>query len=107
MTKKEKTEKIEAIEYLKKQIKKDDTLYTSVQKVSTSGMYRHIKVIGIENNSPLFLSWHIANALDYPYKDKTNAVGINGCGMDMGFHLIYNLSYKLFNDGYAIKQRWI
>jgi hypothetical protein len=27
--------------------------------------------------------------------------------MDMGFHVVYSLSYALFNDGYAIKQRWI
>jgi hypothetical protein len=108
MTKKEKQkEQLEAIEYLKKYIKQGDTLYTSVQKVSTNGMYRHIKVIGIEKNSPLFWSWYVANALGYPYKEKTNAIGIGGCGMDMGFHLIYTLSQKLFNNGYAIKQRWL
>lgn len=106
MTKKEK-EKIEAIEHLKKYINKGDTLYTSVQKVSTSGMYRHIKVIGIKENSPLFFSWYVATATGYPYKEKTNAVGVGGCGMDMGFHLIYTLSQILYKDGYAIQQRWI
>ena len=73
MTKKEK-EKLEAIKHLKQFIKKGDTIFTKIEKVSTSGMYRHIKVIGIENNSPLFLSWHIATALDYPYKEKTSDI---------------------------------
>ena len=108
MTKKEKQkEQLEALNYLKERIKKGDTLFTSVQKVSASGMSRHIKVLGIKDNSPLFWSWYVATALGYKYKEQTNAVSINGCGMDMGFHLIYTLSQKLFNDGYAIKQRWI
>ena len=106
MTKKEK-EKIEAIEHLKKYINKGDTLYTSVQKVSTSGMYRHIKVISIKDNNPSYWSYYVAKVLEWSYKDKTNAVGVGGCGMDMGFHLVYTLSRILFKDGYALKHRWI
>ena len=45
---------------------------------------------------------------DLGYKLKDNgAIFVKGCGMDMGFHVIYSLSQTLFNDGYAIKQRWI
>jgi hypothetical protein len=32
---------------------------------------------------------------------------VQGCGMDMGFHVVYSLSQTLFNDGYALKQRWL
>jgi len=38
---------------------------------------------------------------------KNDAVFVSGCGMDMGFHLIYTLASKLYDDGYAIKQSWV
>ena len=53
MTKKEK-EKLEAIKHLKQFIKKGDTIFTKIEKVSTSGMYRHIKVISIKKNMWLY-----------------------------------------------------
>ena len=55
MTKKEK-EKLEAIKHLKQFIKKGDTIFTKIEKVSTSGMYRHIKVISIKKNNPSYWS---------------------------------------------------
>jgi hypothetical protein len=106
MTKKQK-EKLEAIKHLKQFIKKGDTIFTKIEKVSTSGMYRHIKVISIKKNNPNYWSYYVAKILEWSYKDKTNAVGVGGCGMDMGFHLVYTLSRILFKDGYALKQRWI
>ena len=42
-----------------------------------------------------------------PIKDKTNAVGVGGCGMDMGFHMVYTLASVLYGDGYALKERYI
>jgi hypothetical protein len=39
--------------------------------------------------------------------DKSGGVRVRGCGMDMGFHLTYTLSAKLYGyengGGYAIK----
>ena len=32
---------------------------------------------------------------------------VGGCGMDMGFHLVHELGYRLFNDGYSLKHEWI
>ena len=56
MTKKE-TEKKEAIEYIKKHIKKGDTLYTKIVKVSPSGMSRQITVLDIKDNTPSYWSY--------------------------------------------------
>jgi hypothetical protein len=42
MTKKE---KMEAIKHLKEHIKNGDTVFTKLEKVSSNGMYRNIKVI--------------------------------------------------------------
>ena len=94
-------------EQIKKYIKKGDTVYTICRKVSASGMYRHISVLIKSEEIILNLSYSIAEILGMRYKDKTNAIGIAGCGMDMGFHIVYELGHHLFGDGYAIKQRWI
>ena len=94
-------------ETLKSQIKKGDTVHTVVRKVSPSGMYRHISIIVKSGDNLLNQSYNIAKLLGYTYKDKTNSVGISGCGMDMGFHLVHHLSSELYGDGYAIKQRWL
>jgi hypothetical protein len=103
MTKKQK-EKVEAIEYLKQHIKAGDTLYTKLEKVSSSGMSRQIKVLDIKDETPSYWSYYVSKILGYTLKDN-GALVVKGCGMDMGFHVIYSLSQTLFNDGYAIKQR--
>jgi len=105
MTKKEK-EKLEAIELLKKNINIGDTLFTKIEKVSTSGMSRQIKVLDIKNGEPSYWSYYVSKVLGYTLKDN-GAIFVKGCGMDMGFHVVYQLSKVLFNDGYAIKHRWI
>lgn len=99
-----KSDKIDSINYLEKLLGEGDVIYTSLAKVSNSGMYRHIKPFVIKDNKLLCLTWYVAQALEYPYKEKTHAVGINGCGMDMGFSLIDNLSRKL---NIKLNQQWI
>jgi len=44
------------------------------------------------------LDYYISKALDWPLNDKGIRVG--GCGMDMGFHLIYSLSRILYPNGF-------
>ena len=94
-------------ETMKKWIKEGDTVFTICRQVSRSGMYRHISVVVLRDGSPLHISSDVASLLDYPFKQKTHAVGVSGCGMDMGFHLVHSLSEELFGDGYALKQRWL
>ena len=50
-----------------------------------------------------WLSYNIAKALDYPFKKKTNSIGVGGCGMDMGFSVISNLADELFGDYKKLK----
>ena len=94
-------------ELLKKHFPKGSTVWLVIRQVSRSGMYRHISCHSIQNNEVRWLSYHVAKVLKWSYKDKTNAVGVGGCGMDMGFSLIYNLSSALYKDGYKIKQSYI
>lgn len=112
------------IDHLKAWIEGNNyTVYTVLRHVSRSGMYREISVIipvitggdvsGGDNPAHVrqFVhpSYTIAGILGWPYSEKNghNAVVVGGCGMDMGFHLIYTLSEKLYGDGYKIRQEWI
>jgi len=97
----------EAIEKLKEAIKPGDLLYTQLEHVTKSGMTRFIRVRKIEHNYPYNYTYLVAKALDWTYSDKYEAVKVGGCGMDMGFHLIYSLSSVLYDDGYEINQRWL
>ena len=119
-----KSEKQEALEKLKSWIKKGDTLHTTVRHVSRSGMMRHISVRHLKATDnperPVNISnydYHIARVLDLPEAPNYQGVKVGGCGMDMGFHLVYSLSRALFRDepkgesdrdhGYWIKQEWL
>ena len=111
MTKKQR-EKEEAKQRLLEWLKPGDTVYTIVERVSRSGMSRNIRVVvfldnkaseGIHPNHAVatLLGWTLKRVNGY------DTVHVSGCGMDMGFHLVYALSQELFNDGYALKQRWL
>jgi len=51
-------------------------------------------------NSPVWIGYHVAAILDLPL-DKNGGVRVGGCGMDMGFYLVYEVSRKLFPDGFG------
>jgi len=99
-----------------------DTVYTVLRHVSKSGMIRDISLYIIRDNEPLNITWHVADRLKMNVKN--NGIRIKGCGMDMGFHLVYGLGSALWPDGtdrphgirngvpdseggYALKQRWL
>lgn len=88
----------------------DKRVYCVLRHVSNSGMSRRIDFYCIRDNRPIWLSYDIARALDYRHSDKGGLV-IGGCGMDMGFHVVYTLSSVLYghsNDGgYILKNEWL
>ena len=101
MTKKEVKQQIkkEAIDYLKSIIKKDDVLYTQLNHISQSGMMRHISIKYIKDNKPMDITGYIAEADDWKEAKNRfggyNGIKVGGCGMDMGFHVVYNISKTL------------
>ena len=99
-------DKARAEELLKELFPKGSTAHTTVVHVARSGMSRHIKVFAISGERIQNISNHVADCLGWRYTNK-EAVFVGGCGMDMGFHLIYTLSSCLYDDGYAIKQSWV
>lgn len=110
MTQKQKREAAaEAIKALRevRKIEKGDTIYTVLAHVSSSKMLRVIRLIQIKDNEPFDISIRAAKALWLPYDERHEGVRVSGCGMDMGFAVVYDLASQLFKDGYALNQRWL
>jgi|TARA_R110000824_G_C14665472_1_gene618381 hypothetical protein len=100
--------KTEALKNLKTWVKEGDTIYYIIRNVSAAGTYRHIDFFKFDTNekgelSKYWLSYNMAKALGYTFKEKTNSIGVSGCGMDMGFSVISSLGYALFDDYKKLK----
>ncbi len=84
---------------------KPPVIYTTVKHVSQRGMMRHIDINYIKNNKPIKLNWYIQRlglfkrAKNYDSKNA-DSLRVSGCGMDMGFHVVYNLSSILYEDNF-------
>ena len=100
-------ERNEAIEQLKKYVTEGATVYTILRRVSPSGMTRHLDVFVLRENEPYRLTWKVCKALGYSYDRKQEALKISGCGMDMGFAVVYDLGLVLFKKGNALNHRWL
>jgi len=89
------------------------TVYTVLRSVSASGMTRAISLLVANGDKIEDITYYAAHALGDKLIERngSRAIRVNGCGMDMGFHLVYNLSSVLFKGqdraGYVLKQRWI
>lgn len=119
-TKKQIAERADAIEQLRGMLKPGDTVATILRHVSRSGMRRCI--------SPVFngrdMSYLVALAMNDRVSDRHGGIVCDGCGMDMGLHLVYTLGATLwpngtpaphgvrngepdYSGGYALKHRWL
>lgn len=95
--------------HLAKLIKPGDTVYCVLRHVSSSGMQRRISLFVIVDNKPCQIDGWVSDLLGYKHSDKGGIV-VNGCGMDMGFHLVYSLASSLHTGeraGYSLKSEWL
>lgn len=116
----------EAITSLKELIKPGDTVYTVLRHKSASGMRRFLDVFVIKYGEPLRITCGVGIAADYSYNRKHEALTVDGCGMDVGFGLVYKLSATMWpggdgsyktgrngmsgpetDGGYLLKHRWL
>jgi len=97
--------KEEAREELKQIISKDTKFVCSIPHVARSGMTRHIKIYIVSDDGYLLnYSLPISELLEERYNEKNCALVVYGCGMDMVFKVLYDLSHTLFNDGYVLSK---
>ena len=94
-------------------VKPGAKVYTIMRHVSSNGMSRNISLVIANGDEVIDITYYAAQALgDKLIESKGHrAIRVNGCGMDMGFHLVYNLSSVLYagqdRAGYVLKQAWL
>ena len=88
-------------------VSEGDTVYCILRHVSRSGMSRVIDLVVIRDGEPRNIGRMAADVLGMRYDRENEGVKIGGAGMDMGFALVYELSQKLYGDGYKLSQRWL
>ena len=99
-------EQTQAKERLADCLKPGDTIYTILRHVSQSGMMRHISLYVFRDNKPVYLDYNVSQLLGCPLA-KREGLKRSGCGMDMGFDLVYSLSHAIFGDGYELHHHWL
>jgi hypothetical protein len=103
MTKRAIAERDEARAKLREWLKPGDTVYTILRHVSASGMSREIGVVILQPDGKggtvdLHPNYLVGKAIGERI-GKRDGVIMGGCGMDMGFQLVYMLSWALWPEG--------
>lgn len=114
-----------ALALLRTLLKPGQEVFTVLRHVSKSGMSRHISVFCVgADRRPRDISHAVGRAADYLWDMDDGGLHVNGCGMDMGFEVVYNLGAALWpkgtpkphgtrngkpdsTGGYALQHRWL
>ena len=95
-----KRERSDALKRLRELLRPGDTVHTILRHVSRSGMSRAISCVIIGNDrgarEPFDISYLVARVLGESLDRTRGGVKVSGCGMDMGFALVYDLSMNLY-----------
>jgi hypothetical protein len=104
----DKSEVAHALEKLHVLLPEGATVYTGLRSVSKSGMSRRLRCYISYHGEILDITWYVSRALSWSLNDK--GLLVNGCGMDMGFHTVYSVSYALGADPKSprkLSHRWL
>ncbi|MEM4658357.1 MAG: hypothetical protein QXX77_08060 [Candidatus Methanosuratincola sp.] len=96
----------QAIEKLRELIKPGMKIYTVLRHVSQSGMTRWISVFIHDAEGIYCIDHLVAGAGIGKLSDKYDGIKVEGCGMDMGYAIVYKLSYLLFGEA-SLKHIWL
>jgi hypothetical protein len=86
-------------------------VYTVVHTVARSGMSRTMTaIIADKQGNVVCLNWYF-EGLGIAKRTKDGELRVHGCGMDMGFAIVNNLSTTLYGytheGGYKLKHYWV
>jgi hypothetical protein len=86
----------------------DTTVYCVLRHVASSGMSRNIDLFVMRSGEPTYISGLVATLTGFPMAKK-GGIRVCGCGMDMGFALVYQLAQELYgpDKGYSLKSCWL
>lgn len=125
-----KEEVSESLATLRKNCPPGTKVYCTLRHVSRSGIRREISLHAMKKGVPVSLSWDAARVLGWSLNDGRShwAIKVDGAGMDMGFHLVNQLSYALhgmkdrgadtidaggqprrghYRAGYSLRHEWL
>lgn len=97
----------EAIASLKRRLKPGTVVYTVLRSVSDSGMSRTLDIYVVAKGEIVRVTWSVAQALEWTYDRRKEALRVQGCGMDIGHHTVCSLSRVVVGDESALQHRWI
>mgnify|MGYP006287434487 CR=1 FL=1 len=111
----QKQEKESAKAYLLSIMEKQEkpTLYTNLKHVSSSGMSRDMKVLAVVDGEIVDVTWYVGKLDIGTLKERNGqrVIRVGGCGMDLGFHVVYSVSAVLYGyeerGAYTIRHEWI
>lgn len=89
-------DKAEALRELRRLVKPGSTLHTISRHVSGSGMSHSISVVKVSRGQTISLDGLCARVGLGSFDRLHGGIKRGGCGMDMGFDLVYSLSYLLY-----------
>jgi len=90
---------IEAQDKLREWLRPGTTVYTSLDHVSRSGMSRRISAHIVQDGEIVDITWLVSRA-GAGKLHRDGGIVMGGCGMDMGFALVYNLGRTLYPNGF-------
>lgn len=82
-----------------------DTVYTDLLHVSRSGMSRTIRPTIARDGEVVDLTWEVAQVTGLKIDRDRGGIKMGGCGMDMGFALVYSLSRAMFPNGHKCSSK--
>lgn len=91
----------EALTRLRNLLPPGTTVYTTVKHVSRSGMHRLISAYVVHDGAPQWLDGYIDSAGVFTCDRKRSGLRVGGCGMDAGFHVVYELGQVLYPGGFG------
>lgn len=92
------------IKDLKRLIGRKYEVRTKVNHVSQSGMTRHISCYVVHKGEIHCIDYLVSRVIEWRQHDNGGIV-VGGCGMDMGFHLVYTLSRIMYPKGFKSSTR--
>ncbi len=113
-----------AVTKLRQWIRPGQGVYTVLTHCASNGMSRRLKVIIAVDGSPFNITRYVAQACGHRMNDNEGSIVMGGCGMDMGFAVVYSLGHALWpkgtrkphgvrngvpdrDGGYALKHGWL
>jgi hypothetical protein len=101
-----------AKEYLTEMFPIGSNVHCILESVSASGMSRVIRVIAIRDSKEYGIyttnvDHLVSTVLGLSRPKGKQGCRVNGCGMDMGFHLVSSLSYALYGEENSLTHKWL